>query len=231
MIMAVSLLPAAVAEETEPTETPETAAMTEELGEAAVNNENADDTLIASEDGALAPTGFDVPEDETGRESDLSMKTETSDEPMTFELKDGFTALLDNGVMTVTGEGYLRGYNKAAECPWYEYRNKITEVIFSDGITIVGSHLFWQCQNLVSIQVPDGMTTFYDVFYSCTRLKSVTLPASVTYLCATFPDCTALESFSAPGLETLRRVYLPGHEDQKLYAAEGDDAVQCARVL
>ena len=106
MIMAVSLLPAAVAEETEPTETPETAAMTEELGEAAVNNENADDTLIASEDGALAPTGFDVPEDETGRESDLSMKTETSDEPMTFELKDGFTALLDNGVMTVTGEGY-----------------------------------------------------------------------------------------------------------------------------
>ncbi len=158
LIMAVSLLPAALAEETEePTETSETVAMTEELGEAAVNNENADDTLVVFGDGALAPTGFDTPEDETGRGSDLSMKAETSGEPMTFEYKQ-FTAVLEDSVLTLSGEGDTGWMSNGNQVPWYSVRNQIREVVIEEGVRSINK-LFCNCTNLKKVTFPESLVS------------------------------------------------------------------------
>ena len=203
LIMALALVPAAKAEQTEePAETFEEEELTEELIPAAQRSEEEDGALEISMDGEIAPEGLTVPETEE-RESDVLFKTEKNDGAATFELNDGIVATLEDGRMTVTGAGEIRGYSKPADCPWYSRRAEITEVVFGSGITVVGECLFWECENLKSIQVPSSVTKLYNAFYGCTALKSVKLPSSVTHLGATFVDCTALETISAPGLMSL----------------------------
>lgn len=200
LLMTIGLTPAALAEETEkPAKTEEPTA---ELGEAAVHEET-EDVLEVSEDGMAAPTGMHIPESGHGRKSDPAMKETENGEPMTFALNDGIVATMKDGVMTITGTGEVKSFSKAAESPWYGVRDQIVEVVVEEGVTGLGSYLFWDCKNLTSIQLPEGLTYLYSTFCQCTGLTSVTLPDSVTCVGTTFAACSALESVTANGLENI----------------------------
>ena len=66
-------------------------------------------------------------------------------------LPSGVRYQLDGlGCLTFTGDGAIGGYGQG-EAPWYASREKIASVVFSAGITELGSNLFYGCDNLKTI--------------------------------------------------------------------------------
>jgi hypothetical protein len=61
----------------------------------------------------------------------------------------------------------------------------LTSVVFAAGSQLknIGNNTFWNCMNLSSITIPDGVTSIGNfAFYGCDGLASITIPASVTSL-------------------------------------------------
>jgi hypothetical protein len=61
---------------------------------------------------------------------------------------------LDNGVLTISGDGYAR-YN-----PWYIYGSYIQKVVIGANIRDIGDTAFSECTNLTEITVEDGSAYF-----------------------------------------------------------------------
>lgn len=100
---------------------------------------------------------------------------------------------LDRGVMTISGNGSIRGYSKG-EAPWYAYRDEIVELIIGGGVTSVGNYAFYGCGNLSDMTLGSGVTAIgTSAFYGCTSLTEVTFPASLTTLGAyAFSNCSGI---------------------------------------
>lgn len=80
---------------------------------------------------------------------------------------------------------------------------QLKSVEFSKNLTYIPedtSAMFYNCANLTSIILPEGMTSIKgNMFYQCTNLKSITIPNSVTYIGKNaFYECTSLESVTIP---------------------------------
>lgn len=81
---------------------------------------------------------------------------------------------IDTGALTVSGNGETYDY-VPLNTPWNIYRDEIKSVIIEEGVTSVGSH----------------------IFYGCTSLTDIIIPASVNKIgTLAFEECTALESIS-----------------------------------
>jgi len=113
---------------------------------------------------------------------------------------------LQNGTLTISGTGDMKDWttdylylslalhdedgNYIAPmtlcAPWYQYREKIREIVIENGITNIGNCAFSECYNVESISIPDSVTKIGEsIFYSisgmkCDKLTSVNIPASVT---------------------------------------------------
>lgn len=128
---------------------------------------------------------------------------------------------LENGTLTITGDGYLAGWS--TQPPWYPFRSMIKKAVFSGMLESVGRHTFldcaeltevvWAptiayvferafkgCTGLTSITIPDTVTNMYEgVFTGCTALQTVTLSNNLKELpCRTFYGCTSLKSVTIP---------------------------------
>ena len=88
----------------------------------------------------------------------------------------------------------------------------ITAAARTNGLTLTlkgnswGSGVFANCTELVSVELPDGVTAVADsTFYQCTSLEKVVLPAGVTYIGnMTFYGCSSLRELVLPaGLTTI----------------------------
>lgn len=87
----------------------------------------------------------------------------------------------DDGILTIAGTGEMNGYQPYSLPGWGSYRDQITSVVVSDGVTTLGSNSFIGCTHLVSVSLPDSLVTIgFGAFSGCTRLTSVTVPNSVT---------------------------------------------------
>ena len=110
--------------------------------------------------------------------------------------------LSNDGILTISGSGNMTDYSeisyngtRAADTPWYPYREQITSVVLESGVTSIGSAAFFQC-GMYSVTIPDGVTSIGDWALSfCNNLPSITIPASVTsiggwdiYTCAALTD-------------------------------------------
>ncbi len=88
-----------------------------------------------------------------------------------------FTWSLTGGVLTITGEGAMPDYPEGA--PWDAYREQITKVVFTGGVTYVGGYAFKDYDALKSVDFGDAM---YELgkqsFYSCDSLTVLHLPQS-----------------------------------------------------
>ncbi|MCD8208293.1 MAG: leucine-rich repeat domain-containing protein, partial [Bacteroidales bacterium] len=81
-----------------------------------------------------------------------------------------------------------------AECP-----NLVT-VVFADGADALNTYMFYGCASLTEISVPSTVSSLPNYcFQGCTALRSVTIPEGITsvgtYL---FDGCTSLESVEFP---------------------------------
>ena len=86
--------------------------------------------------------------------------------------------------------GYIFGSNDNDNVP-----ASLTTAIFTGGLSLEYS-AFTNCSHLISITIPDTVTTIGDfVFSNCISLTSITIPNSVTSIGdAIFSDCTGLIS-------------------------------------
>ena len=130
--------------------------------------------------------------------------------------EDNFTwTLTDANVLRISGNGAMEDYDTARQPievppdddddyhsvyyylnmpPWYYSKDKVEEVLISDGITHIGRFAFERCNNLDLVSLPDSLTSIGSgAFRDCNRLTSITIPDGVTSIGYTvFEGCYSL---------------------------------------
>ena len=111
--------------------------------------------------------------------------------------EDDFTWVVEDGVLTISGQGSLITY---AYKPWSDYISQITTIVVEDGITSIGNKVFSGHENVTSITIADSVTEIGEnAFYGCSSLMDVKLPANLTSLGAnSFTRCTFLTEITLP---------------------------------
>ena len=132
-----------------------------------------------------------------------------------------------NGLLTISGEGMMDGYDLDAARPWENQKKSIKRVVIENGVTYIGYNVFSGCTSLTNVVIPDsatsiGWATFKnctsltnvviphgvtdiasEAFSGCTSLTNVVIPSSVTYIASeAFVGCTGLTSVTIPGSVT-----------------------------
>lgn len=115
-------------------------------------------------------------------------------------------ALAATGELTISGEGETDSYgtNTITTRPWNAYTNKITTVVIEEGITKLGSGIFYSTPNLENVYIANGVTQIMgQAFQACNKLTRIDLPDSVTSIGrSAFQSCKALTSIVIPASVT-----------------------------
>ncbi len=117
------------------------------------------------------------------------------------EIKDGNNNVVlrwnlrDDGVFTVSGNGYGPDYGSSISTPWYLVKGDIKEVIVEEGVQAIGNYWFYGCSQLSKVTLPDSMYKMgARVFQNCSRLRNITMPKGCTeYYNYNFSGCTSLK--------------------------------------
>ena len=134
--------------------------------------------------------------------------------------------------LTISGDGAMADYTIITEnkvmhttAPWKDFDADIKRVVIEPGVTNIGSHAFFMCNNLESVSIPEGVTTIGDRAFWQTSLKNITIPASVTQIGSNikevFYQCYDLESITVANDNTAYRSV-----DGVLYTADGTTLIQ-----
>lgn len=98
-----------------------------------------------------------------------------------WTLKRKTTDSEQDGLMTISGIGAMRNYDKLDDVPWHDYLQNIEAVVIENGVTSIGKNAFQECTNLKSVTLPDSLTVIGDAaFFHCNALTELTIPGSVT---------------------------------------------------
>ena len=111
---------------------------------------------------------------------------------------------LENGILTISGQGPMQDFSTASAAPWYNRRSEITQIVVGAGITSIGNNSFTFCQNATAVTLPDGLMTIgKNAFWGCENLTAITLPDSLEYMgtCAFFGS--GLTSITIPAGVTV----------------------------
>lgn len=122
----------------------------------------------------------------TGDGSDVTWHlTENTDDPSTYTL-------------TIRGSGAMEDYLMSINQPWRSFRDQITSVVVSPGVTSIGNLAFTWFSKLIHVDIADSVVSIGEgVFSECSSLTNITVPQSVTYIDANaFESCTNLSSIT-----------------------------------
>lgn len=111
--------------------------------------------------------------------------TENTDDPSTYTL-------------TIRGSGAMEDYLMSINQPWRSFRDQITSVVVSPGVTSIGNLAFTWFSKLIHVDIADSVVSIGEgVFSECSSLTNITVPQSVTYIDANaFESCTNLSSIT-----------------------------------
>ena len=74
------------------------------------------------------------------------------------------------GAVIVNGTGAL----EFADIPFYKYRDMITSVKISDGITSIPEDMFYKCEKITKVIIPKSVTSIGDsAFWRCSGIIAV----------------------------------------------------------
>ena len=90
-------------------------------------------------------------------------------------------------------------------CAFWECKNLIS-VQIPDSIKTIEGFAFFSCESLVDIVIPDSVTVLgWRAFSSCSNLKNVTLSKNITVINEAFTWCTSLTTITLPeGITTIK---------------------------
>lgn len=111
--------------------------------------------------------------------------TENTDDPSTYTL-------------TIRGSGAMEDYLMSGHQPWRSFRDQITSVVVSPGVTSIGNLAFALSRNIIHVDIADSVASIGEqAFSDCSRLTDITVPQSVTYIgVKAFDSCTNLSSIT-----------------------------------
>lgn len=111
--------------------------------------------------------------------------TENTDDPSTYTL-------------TIRGSGAMKNYLMSSNQPWHSFRDQITSVVVSPGVTSIGNLAFALSRNIIHVDIADSVVSIGEqVFFKCSSLTNITVPQSVTYIGVNaFDSCTKLSSIT-----------------------------------
>ena len=111
--------------------------------------------------------------------------TENTDDPNTYTL-------------TIRGSGAMKNYLMSGHQPWRSFRDQITSVVVSPGVTSIGNLAFALSRNIIHVDIADSVVSIGEqAFFECSRLTNITVPQSVTYIGVNaFESCTNLSSIT-----------------------------------
>lgn len=105
----------------------------------------------------------------------------------------------EDGVLTISGTGEMDDFPDGA--PWQEYRDEITTVVLTGGITYIGRNAFWDYDALTWVDFGNALREIGpDAFRSCDGLTEVYLPRTFKIFgeqC--FMSCKNLKEFHCEG--------------------------------
>lgn len=121
------------------------------------DNEKWTGEYLASLDGNLTWVGHEFNEDK------VCIKCgETDDRVYSGKLNDDIIWSVEGKTLTISGKGAVKGFEGMDEAPWHEDRYFIDEIVFAEGITSVGSHIFTNLNKSVKVYFPKTLTEIKD---------------------------------------------------------------------
>lgn len=96
---------------------------------------------------------------------------------------------IENDTLFIYGNGEV----ESKFSPWYGYRFNIKKVVVEEGVTAIGAHAFYYCENLETVNLADTVKSIGDAaFYACNALRHINIPAAMNKLPeACFNGCDA----------------------------------------
>lgn len=126
----------------------------------------------------------ELPEEET---------FQTVNEPETFQIGEGLTATLFNGILTIAGQGSAEDYT-AETAPFTAAADRIQDLVIKEGVTYIGAYMFYGLQNLKgTLTLPESITGFGT--YAFSGSSKETAPAFARII----NKCTALQQIGGAG--------------------------------
>lgn len=119
--------------------------------------------------------------------------------------------LYNDGKLVVNGNGDMVDVSQTTTSnrEWHTYREDITSVVISDGITRIGDWAFSYFSNLISVYIPDSVVNIGNyAFQSCEKLININIPLNVNTIgMRAFSSCISLNNISIPNGVTLLASY------------------------
>ena len=112
--------------------------------------------------------------------------------------------LYGDGKMVISGTGNMKNYSNSSDRPYYSNKNDIKTVEIQNGVTSIGSYVFYYCSSLTSIEIQSSVTSIESyAFYYCSSLTSIKIPSSVTKIGQyAFSGCSSLTNIEIPNSVT-----------------------------
>ena len=112
----------------------------------------------------------------------------------------------ENGVLTITGTGYMNFRSDGDEvedieyAPWQAYKSRIKSVVIGEGVLNVQGCAFYCFDNLEEVTLPEGIQWIgTEAFLNCTKLTKINLPDGITDIGSdAFSDCSSLKEITIP---------------------------------
>lgn len=93
---------------------------------------------------------------------------------------DGVNWALQDGVLSITGQGEMETYSPSTDAPWTEYKDEITSLSVAGAVTKIGKYAFYDLENLTSVTLNTGLETIGQyAFAYCESLTELVLPSTL----------------------------------------------------
>ena len=143
---------------------------------------------------------------ETTQAPEATEATQAPTEPaVTNSCGENLTWSYEKGVLTVSGSGAMEDYEEGG-APWNQYREEITTVVFTGGVTYIGANAFRDYDSLLAVDFGEAMHTIGErAFQSCGELTAIHMPASFKrFSKSCFEGCVDLkEVYCAGGMPSF----------------------------
>ncbi|MBE6567365.1 MAG: hypothetical protein E7657_01760, partial [Ruminococcaceae bacterium] len=98
----------------------------------------------------------------------------------------------------------------------------VTDLVIPDGVTCIGSRLFYGCTSITSVTIPDSVEWIANyAFRDCTQLTSVTIGKGVTRIGnGAFMSCNALNAVHISDLAAWCAITFESERENPLYYAK-----------
>ncbi len=156
--------------------------------------------LLALPMGALADEA-ETASEETTVQTDFDEMLEATTEPPRAENQCGDDVFwtYSAGTLTISGTGAMDDLYEVV--PWDAYRDEITHIVFTGGVTYIGAHSFTDYDALLAVDFGDALVEIgYEAFRSCDGLTVIELPKSFKIFGEeSFQSCSKLKEIHCNG--------------------------------